>query len=316
MSAEFLISDEKDRVLPRVYAPTFYFRPWEGADAMLCETVNVNGTVAQFRKPAKDARFGYALYADPREFVAEELEKIRNELFDPFDLTGDAMIAGLLGSRPLSVGQTLLFARFLASMEMRTGLRIRHLKQRSVRRTRSAATTAKPASNAAAAFAANLRATNAAAMPEDRSGRVIDANARWRPIAKSSVPSDIVDSALLDLAFDNDTVRRILSMDWYALDIATSTHRFFTSDQPCVYTRDIDDPCCVITLPLSPQRALFALHSATSKEELLGITAAGKLATALNLSTLAKAHKSAFSRDAGDASEAFLRRHVPFSKAA
>lgn len=54
---------------------------------------------------------------------------------------------------------------------------------------------------------------------------------------------------------------KILKMKWWLWDFNKAPYDLLLSDHPCIFTLGIDDPNCVIALPIHPKKAFFATQS-------------------------------------------------------
>jgi len=54
---------------------------------------------------------------------------------------------------------------------------------------------------------------------------------------------------------------RILSMRWWLWNFHDTPYELLLSDHPCILTSGIDDPNCIIALPISPKTAFMATQS-------------------------------------------------------
>lgn len=54
---------------------------------------------------------------------------------------------------------------------------------------------------------------------------------------------------------------KILSMRWWLWDFQDTPYELLLSDHPCIFTSGIDDPKCVIALPISPKKAFMTTQS-------------------------------------------------------
>jgi hypothetical protein len=54
---------------------------------------------------------------------------------------------------------------------------------------------------------------------------------------------------------------KILNMNWWLWDFQDVPYELLLSDHPCMFTSGIDDPKCIIALPISPKKAFMAIQS-------------------------------------------------------
>jgi len=61
---------------------------------------------------------------------------------------------------------------------------------------------------------------------------------------------------------DNPTYgNKILRMKWWMCDFNEVRHDLLLSDHPCIFTHGINDPNCVIALPISPKKAFMTTQN-------------------------------------------------------
>ena len=58
-----------------------------------------------------------------------------------------------------------------------------------------------------------------------------------------------------------DIGSKILKMKWWLWDFSKAPYDLLLSDHPCIFTLGIDDPNCVIALPIHPRKAFMATQS-------------------------------------------------------
>ncbi|BBO69294.1 hypothetical protein DSCA_32240 [Desulfosarcina alkanivorans] len=54
---------------------------------------------------------------------------------------------------------------------------------------------------------------------------------------------------------------KILKMKWWLWDFSKAPYDLLLSDHPCIFVHGIDDPNCVIALPIHPRKAFMATRS-------------------------------------------------------
>ena len=75
-------------------------------------------------------------------------------------------------------------------------------------------------------------------------------------------------AALPDM-IDNDAVgQHIINMRWAVINLAAAPHTLLTGDRPCMTSRGIADPACVLSLPVSPTHLFVAAHDITPLQRL------------------------------------------------
>ena len=67
-------------------------------------------------------------------------------------------------------------------------------------------------------------------------------------------------AALPDM-IDNDVIgQQIINMRWAMLTLSATPHTLLTGDRPCMTSRGIADPGCMLSLPVSPTHLFVAAH--------------------------------------------------------
>jgi hypothetical protein len=97
---------------------------------------------------------------------------------------------------------------------------------------------------------------------------------------------------------DNPKIgEKILRMRWWLWDFTREQKDLLLADQPCIFTKGIDDPDLVIALPIGPRKAFMA----TSTDRVATIMRrqrAKDLLMRMNESSLNQAHVRIYARDA------------------
>ncbi len=61
---------------------------------------------------------------------------------------------------------------------------------------------------------------------------------------------------------DNQEIgTKILKMKWWLWDFSEAPYDLLLSDHPCIFVHGLDDPDCVIALPIHPRKAFMATRS-------------------------------------------------------
>ncbi|MGH7114940.1 MAG: DUF4238 domain-containing protein [Stellaceae bacterium] len=67
-------------------------------------------------------------------------------------------------------------------------------------------------------------------------------------------------AALPDM-IDNEPIgQQIINMRWAMLNLSMAPHTLLTGDRPCMTSRGIADPACILSLPVSPTHLFVAAH--------------------------------------------------------
>ena len=69
--------------------------------------------------------------------------------------------------------------------------------------------------------------------------------------------------------YDNKQVHLLLKMYWWIVDVSGEDIDLITSNHPCIFTRGLGDPQCIISLPLSPSVVYFAANDPNNKSKIL-----------------------------------------------
>jgi hypothetical protein len=102
----------------------------------------------------------------------------------------------------------------------------------------------------------------------------------------------------------------VLAFSWHTVHFEWSSKLLLTSDRPCVYTEGLDEPDCVIALPLSPRHAFFAFRPNSRAQRSLMNTPISKLAARLNQEVIGQAATRAYCVGPGDAPDQFFLRYL------
>jgi hypothetical protein len=95
--------------------------------------------------------------------------------------------------------------------------------------------------------------------------------------------------ANLPRLFAGTVVPKIMSMAWHPLDFRDGPHALLSSDRPCVFTTGIDDPNCIIALPLSPRHGFIAFYKDSKAQAALMQHGPRVIGDALNKNVVAQA---------------------------
>ena len=110
---------------------------------------------------------------------------------------------------------------------------------------------------------------------------------------------------LPDLVNHPPIAQKIYQMYWWTQRFEGATVDLLTSDRPLIIVPGLNDPTCVLALPLTPHLAFFATHS-LEQAMLVCKQPASRLARALNHESVRLADKQIYATDARQAE--FVRR--------
>jgi len=95
---------------------------------------------------------------------------------------------------------------------------------------------------------------------------------------------------------DNPVIgNKILGMRWWIWDFSGTPYELLISDNPCIFTAGIDDPGCIIALPISPSKVFIATQS-KSVAEMLRQQQPRELIIRINESSFGQADVRIYSR--------------------
>lgn len=104
---------------------------------------------------------------------------------------------------------------------------------------------------------------------------------------------------------------KILRMNWWLWDFNKVPYDLLLSDNPCIFTSGIDDPGCVIALPIHPRKAFFATQSDDVAQSLRQQNLKD-LAMRLNESLVSQARVRIYARN--DSPRHFIEKRVAMQK--
>jgi Protein of unknown function (DUF4238) len=90
---------------------------------------------------------------------------------------------------------------------------------------------------------------------------------------------------------------KILRMKWWLWDFSSEQHDLLLADQPCIFTKGIDNPDLVIALPIGPSKAFMATRT-ERVATLLRAQRPKDLLMRMNESSLNQARVRVYARDA------------------
>lgn len=106
------------------------------------------------------------------------------------------------------------------------------------------------------------------------------------------IPNFGIDTMVRIMTGENDDRFHslFLNMHWFVKDFSLLPFNLLTCDYPCYFSTGLDNPKCIFAIPLSPRKALFAVHDRKIKKKLLQSSINNKLAEELNKTMVNQAH--------------------------
>lgn len=135
----------------------------------------------------------------------------------------------------------------------------------------------------------------------------------WLEVNRPGLIESIGVGQLPKIASNTRAMQNVLSFSWHIVNFETLSKPLLTSDRPCVYTEGLDNPDCVIALPLSPRHAFFAFRPNSHAQRALMRTSISRLAAGLNESVVGQAVTRAYAQKTADAPDGFFLRCLSLS---
>lgn len=227
------------------YVPQFLLDPWaENNQDRKLEVFRLDlPNIPSSRYTPKYTGFDDNLYALTKEIVAGmEKQAIEKIFLMNVDNRGAIARSKLEseGLNSLSNEERVDWARFLMSLRIRQPEVVHNLQQEAEE---------------------NLR-RNLNENPEEYEQLATDGEpATLEEWTESQYPGLIEN---IGLSFFHDLIdnpyygNKILQMKWWVWDFKATPYDLLLSDHPCIFTSAIDDPKCVIALPISPKKVFMA----------------------------------------------------------
>ena len=83
---------------------------------------------------------------------------------------------------------------------------------------------------------------------------------RWIDVNRPGLIDSFGVGQLPKIASNPKAIQDVLSFSWHIVNFERSSKPLLSSDRPCVYTEGLDNPNCIIAVPLSPCHAFFAFR--------------------------------------------------------
>ncbi len=274
------------------HVPVFYLSRWSGGDGKVHVIRNINGKIVTSRNTPDYLGFEYCLYSYHEDFNAADRAEIETKFFKPLDDAGARIVSNMIAGGSLAKRDRILWAQFLTSMKIRTPENVEKIRTEWQRALVREIESAQPD------YAKRKQDTD----PET----AVD----WLRVNRPGLIESFGVGQLPKIGSNTKAMQNVLSFDWHIVDFESSSKPLLTSDRPCVYTKGLDKPNCVIALPLSPRHAFFAFRPNSNAQRVLMKTPTSRLAAGLNESVVGQAVTRAYSQSIGDAPDEIFRRRL------
>lgn len=230
------------------YVPEFLQKPWteNSPDGKLeVFRLDIQGIPSKRHTP-KHTGFDHDLYAFTQEEVAGmEKQAVEKHFLRIIDNNAASVRVKLEkdGLKSLTIEDKMDWARFLMSLRLRQPDKVEMLKRES---------------------AQHLKATlndqpeeyEELAAPEDA-----PTLEEWTEKQYPGLIENFGLSCFHELVDNPEIGTKILKMKWWLWDFNETPYDLLLSDNPCIFVQGIDDPNCVIALPIHPRKAFMATQS-------------------------------------------------------
>jgi hypothetical protein len=230
------------------YVPEFLQKPWTGnsQDGKLTVfRLDIQGIPSKRHTP-KHTGFDYNLYALTQEKIAgvekQAVEKHFLRIIDNYAARVRIKLERD-GLKSLTIEDRMDWARFLMSLRLRQPGIVEILKRESTQHIK-------------ATLNDQTEEYEELSAPEDA-----PTLEEW---TEKEYPGLIENFGLLyfhELVNNLEIGTKILKMKWWLWDFSESSYDLLLSDHPCIFVRGIDDPNCIIALPIHPRKAFIATRS-------------------------------------------------------
>lgn len=269
------------------YVPKFYLRGW-CIDNQITRFQWLNDQL-EVRKVGVKRNAGmshlYSLRHLPSDPQIIEREFMGPRVDDPAAKAYQHLCSG---TQPLSDSKRADWTRFLMSLRIRV--------PDVIERLRSDGET-------------KLRAALASDPEEYEALRSKDDPASLTEYLEKTQPGLIADFGirmLPGLHSHQEIFKKVYEMYWWTHNFQGASVSLLTSDRPLMIVPSLDEPTCIMALPLSPTLAFFATHQLKVAKKITSIPLS-RLARAVNQETVRLANQFVFSQNQNQ--EIFIRRH-------
>ena len=264
------------------YVPQFLLGPWaENNPDRKLEVFRLDlPNISSSRHTPKYTGFDDDLYALTKEVVAGmEKQAIEKKFLMSVDHRGSVARSKLesQGLKSLSDEERVDWARFLMSLRIRQPEIVHQLQKEAKEHLRK-----------------SLNEN-----PEEYDKLITDGEPETLEEWTESQYPRLIDN--IGLSFFHELIdnphygNRILQMKWWIWDFSGVSYELLLSDHPCIFTSGIDDPNCVIALPISPKKAFIATQDDNVANRLRQ-SRTRELAVSLNESSVLQARVRIYAR--------------------
>lgn len=278
------------------YTPQFYLSAWcspgpAGEGDRLYVVQNFDGQIRYTRRAPKAIGFQDHLYSFSDTLPTSEPAALEAKVFSPLDNKGKVLAGKLMADQRLNAEERRIWAVFVAAMRARTPENIALVKERGAEHVK---------------LELGKGQGEYEAVKEEGDPETV---VEWM---ESQYPGLIENFSLASIprVLAGNVVVRINKMAWHCLDFGGGRHRLLSSDRPCVFTTGIDDPNCIIALPLSPRHAFMAFYPKSESQAALTRHGPTVIGAALNKNVVSQAKDRAYCYGTGDAPEGFYRKYL------
>ncbi len=272
------------------HVPVFYLSRWIGGDGKIHVIRNIDGKIVRSRNTPDYLGFEYYLYSYHEDFDAADRAEIETKFFKPLDNEGARIVSKMIEGGSLEKRDRILWAQFLTSMKIRTPENVEKI------RTEGQSALVREIESAQPDYAKLKQHTDPATAVD------------WLRVNRPGLIESFGVGQVPKIASNAKAMQDVLSFSSHIVDFSNSSMPLLTSDRPCVYTEGLDEPNCVIALPLSPRHAFFAFRPNSNAQRSLMQTPISLLAAAMNESVVGQAVTRAYSQSESDAPDVFFRR--------
>ena len=230
------------------YVPEFLQKPWtENSPDGKLEVFRLDKHgIPSKRYTPKHTGFDHDLYALTEEKIAGmEKQSVEKHFLSLIDNNAARVRAKLEGDglKSLTIDDRMDWARFLMSLRLRQPAIVEVLKREASDQLRDS-------------LKERPNEYEELATPEDATTLE-----KWTENEFPGLIGNFGLSFFHELV-DNPVIGgKILRMKWWLWDFQDAPYDLLLSDHPCIFVRSIDDPNCVIALPIQPRKAFMATQS-------------------------------------------------------
>jgi hypothetical protein len=278
------------------YTPQFYLRAWcrpgpAGEGDQLYVVQNFAREIRYTRRAPKAIGYQDHLYSFSDTVPAPDRAALEVQVFSPLDAKAADVAQKLVNNETLNRDERAVWAVFIAAMRARTPENIEFLR------------TTGPD---------HLRVELGKGQEEYENLREEHDPATVVEWVEERYPGLIENFSLARLPhiLTGDVITKVDRMAWHPLNFEDCRFPLLCSDRPCVFTAGIDDPNCVIALPLSPRHAFIAFYRNSQAQKALTQHGPSTIAAALNHNVVTQARDRAYSQNRGDARDRFFKKRL------